>query len=203
MDYNQADSIEVIKHQIKSEILPEIKDHTFNREAMISTIREKVEEEISDTSSVADQLIEELTDELLSTVPDSGSYEIVEETIEMIPIRAGTVIRLNNIFFEANKADLKPESTASLDELATFLLENKNIYVEIGGHTNGLPGDEFCQKLSDNRAKAVTDYLIAKGIRSDHVSWKGYGKTQPVASNDTVEGRRKNQRVELKIIKVE
>ena len=120
----------------------------------------------------------------------------------MIPIREGTVIRLNNIYFEANKSDLRAESSAALDELVAFLQENPNIWVEIGGHTNGLPNDAFCAKLSNDRAKAVVDYLITKGIPADRLTWKGYGKTMPVADNATLEGRRKNQRVELKVIKV-
>ncbi len=202
-DFDEADKISVIRHQIKTELKAEIKNNSFNREELIQIVRDKVELELSDTGIIKDSLVNELTDELITGNQHDSVYTVVEETIEMIPIKAGTVIRLNNIFFEANKSDLMPESTAALDELAEFLLQNKNIYVEIGGHTNGLPGDDFCQKLSDNRAKAVTEYLIAKGIRADHVTWKGYGKTQPVATNETTAGRKKNQRVELKIIKVE
>ena len=202
-DFNSADSISVIKHQIKNDLKPELKNTSVNRDELMKTIREKVDEEFGDTSAMKEQIVEDLTKELTGNLHNDSTYEVVQENIEMSPIREGTVIRLNNIFFEANKADLKPESMSSLDELASFLMENKNIYAEIGGHTNGLPGDDFCQKLSNDRAKAVTDYLILKGVRSDHLTWKGYGKTIPLATNATVEGRKKNQRVELKIIKVD
>lgn len=202
-DYNSADSISVIKHQIKTDLKPDLKNSSVDRDALLKTIREKVDEEFGDTSSMKEQIIDDLTKELTGDLPNDSAYEVVQENIELIPIREGTVIRLNNIFFEANKADLKSESMSSLDELAAFLLDNKNIYAEIGGHTNGLPGDDFCQKLSNDRAKAVTEYLISKGVRADHITWKGYGKTMPVATNATLEGRKKNQRVELKIIKVD
>lgn len=89
-----------------------------------------------------------------------------------------------------------------MDELAEFLLSNPNIYVEIGGHTNGLPNDAFCQKLSDERAKNVVAYLMTKGVPATHLTSRGYGKTQPIADNATAAAG-KNQRVELKIIKVE
>ena len=95
------------------------------------------------------------------------------------------------------------ESFVALEEVVEFLKSNPNIYVEIGGHTNGLPNDDFCFKLSNTRAKSVTEYLISKGLKPDHITWKGYGKTEPIADNATVAGRKKNQRVELKIISVE
>lgn len=202
-DFNAADSISVIKHNIKSDLKPELKNTSVDRNELMKTIREKVEEEMGDSSKVNEEIVQELTKELTDNMEKDSAYAVVQENIEMIPIKEGTVIRLNNIFFEANKAELKEESMASLDELASFLLDNKNIYAEIGGHTNGLPGDDFCQKLSNDRAKAVTEYLISKGVRPDHITWKGYGKTMPVATNATVEGRKKNQRVELKIIKVD
>jgi outer membrane protein OmpA-like peptidoglycan-associated protein len=75
--------------------------------------------------------------------------------------------------------------------------------VEIGGHTNGLCQTEFCNSLSEKRAKAVSEYLTSKGIPSGRLQYKGYGKTQPLADNSTQEGRKQNQRVELKIIKVD
>lgn len=136
------------------------------------------------------------------TIIPEEKYTEKESDIEIVPLKEGQILSLDNVFFDANRATLKTISKVQLDQMAVFLLENKNIYVEIGGHTNGLPEDAFCQKLSDERAKAVSDYFIDKGVPADRVTWKGYGKTQPVADNATVEGRRKNQRVELKIIKV-
>lgn len=121
----------------------------------------------------------------------------------MVPIREGQVLTLNNVFFDANKSKIKEESFSELNEIAVFLKENPNIWVEIGGHTNGLPEDDFCNKLSNDRAESVRQYLIGQGADADRITWKGYGKTQPIADNSTLAGRTKNQRVELKIIKVE
>jgi outer membrane protein OmpA-like peptidoglycan-associated protein len=130
-------------------------------------------------------------------------YTEITDDIAMTPLREGQVVRLDNIWFDANKWTLRPESTAELERLAQFLKDNPNIYAEIGGHTNGLPSDAFCDTLSDNRAKAVVEYLIASGVPASRLSWKGYGKRKPVATNATLAGRKQNQRVELKIVRVE
>ena len=115
----------------------------------------------------------------------------------------GQIIRINNIYFRANQSILLPESFSELDRVVDFLKDNPNIYVEIGGHTNGLPSHEFCDQLSEARAKRVYQYFIDKGIPAGHLSYKGYGKRQPIADNNTLSGRKKNQRVELKIIRVD
>lgn len=133
----------------------------------------------------------------------STRYREFNDSIRMVPLREGQVVRLDNIWFDANQWTLRPESTTELDRLVEFLNENPNIYVEIGGHTNGLPTHEFCDTLSNNRAKAVVDYLVDHGVPHERLTWKGYGKRQPVAGNDTLAGRKRNQRVELKIVRVD
>ena len=201
IDYNPEDSIATIKHEITTTLKAEIKTNPITPEALEEEVIKLLPDEIADTSStVRDSIIRDITDAFETK---DSTYKEVTADIEMIPIREGTVIRLNNIYFEANKSDLRPESSSALDELVTFLKTNPNIYVEIGGHTNGLPSDGFCQKLSNDRANKVVEYLIANGIPADHLTWKGYGKTQPIADNATVTGRRQNQRVELKVMKVE
>ena len=201
IDYNPEDSIATIKHEITTTLKAEIKTNPITPEALEEEVIKLLPDEIADTSStVRDSIIRDITDAFETK---DSTYKEVTADIEMIPIREGTVIRLNNIYFEANKSDLRPESSSALDELVTFLKTNPNIYVEIGGHTNGLPSDGFCQKLSNDRANKVVEYLIANGIPADHLTWKGYGKTQPIADNATVAGRRQNQRVELKVMKVE
>ncbi|MFI5172355.1 MAG: OmpA family protein [Chitinophagales bacterium] len=202
MDYDEMDPVETIKHTIKTELRETIKTNPKTNEELLTEINERIAKELKDSTSLEkDKIVEEISDELMTT--GDTLYSEVTENIEMIPIREGNIIRLNNIFFEANKADIKDESSTSLDEIVEFLKSNPNIYVEIGGHTNGLPPDDFCQRLSNNRAKNVVEYLISKGIKPDHITWKGYGKTQPIADNSSVAGRKQNQRVELKIIKVE
>ena len=120
----------------------------------------------------------------------------------MVPLKEGQVIRINNLYFRANKSFLLRESYEELDKVAAFLEDNPGIAVEIGGHTNGLPSHEFCNELSDARAKRVYDYFVEQGIPANRLSWKGYGKTEPIADNSTLQGRKKNQRVELKIISI-
>lgn len=74
--------------------------------------------------------------------------------------------------------------------------------MEIGGHTNGNCDHPYCDRLSQDRAKTVANYLIQKGISIDRVRFKGYGKRKPVASNATLQGRKKNQRVEITILEM-
>ena len=78
--------------------------------------------------------------------------------------------------------------------------QNKNLKIELGGHTDNQGSEEYNQKLSLDRAKTVYEYLITKGISSNRLTYKGYGKTKPIATNDTEEGRAENRRTEFKII---
>ncbi len=87
-----------------------------------------------------------------------------------------------------------------MDEVYGFLKAHNKVKIEIGGHTNGLPSHEYCDKLSAARAKAVYDYLLAKGITPDRLTYKGYGKRRKIATDATAEGRNKNQRVEVKVL---
>lgn len=116
------------------------------------------------------------------------------------PTDVGTVVTLKNVFFDFDKTELKPESFVELDKLAAYLQRNA-IRIEIGGHTDDQGSDEYNDRLSENRAKSVYDYLVRKGIPADRLQYKGYGKRVPVASNDTEEGRAANRRTEFKIIR--
>jgi outer membrane protein OmpA-like peptidoglycan-associated protein len=117
-------------------------------------------------------------------------------------MNAGDKIVLNNLYFEADSSRIRSESTTALDELYEFLQTYKDVSIEIGGHTNSYPPDDYCFRLSTARAKAVADYLSAKGVKRDRLKYKGYGKREPIASNDTKAGRNKNQRVEIKILEM-
>ena len=116
------------------------------------------------------------------------------------PIEIGNKVILNNIFFDTNKFDLKPESLTELQQLVDFLTLNPTLHIEISGHTDDVGSDVSNQALSENRAKAVYQYLIGNKIPADRLVYKGYGKTQPIAPNTTDEGRQKNRRTEFKII---
>lgn len=120
--------------------------------------------------------------------------------VPLQPVKAGEKVVLRNVFFETAKYNLKPKSKTELNKLISFLENNPGIKVEIGGHTDNVGSDENNQKLSENRAKAVYTFLIENGIEKDRLSYKGYGETDPIESNETKEGRAKNRRTEFKII---
>jgi outer membrane protein OmpA-like peptidoglycan-associated protein len=124
----------------------------------------------------------------------------MERNIRMKPIEAGENIVLNNIFFETNESSLKPESMVELNKVFSFLTENKTVKLEISGHTDNSGDKSFNQKLSENRAKAVVNYLIAKGIDASRLSSKGYGDTKPVAPNTNPENKAKNRRTEMAVL---
>jgi len=113
------------------------------------------------------------------------------------------LISSTDIMFDFNKATLKPESKAALDKIGNVLIQAPDLKIEIGGHTDAKGSDKYNLKLSDERAKAVHDYLEKNfsQINPDNLVSKGYGESKPVTSNDSDEGRTKNRRVEFKILK--
>ncbi len=115
-------------------------------------------------------------------------------------LKKGQVIQLDKLYFEADSTQITDRSIPTLDEVYDMLLRKPKTKIEVGGHTNNVPSDAYCDELSTARAKSVADYLIAKGISSTQVSYKGYGKREPLVSNDTARGRKRNQRVEIKIL---
>lgn len=122
--------------------------------------------------------------------------------LELSKITVGQTVQINNLFFQADSTEVLQESYYVLDEIYNFLHTNPGVIIEIGGHTNNIPSHEYCDKLSTERAKNVAYYLYNKGISEDRISYKGYGKRNPIASNQSLAGRKKNQRVEIKIIQV-
>ena len=117
-------------------------------------------------------------------------------------LKKGQNIRIDKLYFDADTSAINVESYEVLNEVYHFLDENEDIIVEIQGHTNNIPSHDYCNTLSTNRAKAVAKYLVAKGIPGERIKYKGWGKRKPIASNGTPEGRKKNQRVEIKIISI-
>ena len=132
---------------------------------------------------------------LIRNAPDS----IYEKNIPLQPIEANAAIVLNNIFFDVNKYELKPESQVELEKVIQLLQDNPTIKIQISGHTDNVGKPATNLTLSNNRARAVVNYLISKGITSQRLSYKGYGETQPVADNKTEDGKAKNRRTELKV----
>ena len=138
----------------------------------------------------------------LSETMDARELDEYTETVKdllLTPIRTNVAIRLNNVFFDTGKYDLRPESYPELDRLVAFLTKNAKVSIEIAGHTDNVGSDGANRTLSSNRADAVMSYVIAKGIDQSRVSAKGYGESKPLATNDTEEGRQMNRRVEFTI----
>jgi len=130
----------------------------------------------------------------------AGTYKEIRKDLYLVPMEKGQVIRLNSIFFDFGKATLRTESFPELDRLLTILQENPKLEIELGGHTDNVGNDANNLKLSGERANAVLTYLNYRGIPVNRISAKGYGKTKPVAANDTEEGRQLNRRVEYTIL---
>lgn len=115
------------------------------------------------------------------------------------PLTKGGTFILKNIFFETAKFDLKKESNLELEKLVDLMLKNPKLTIEIGGHTDNVGGKQENIILSENRAKAVFDYLVNRGIASARLTSKGYGDGKPVADNKTEKGRAENRRTEFTI----
>lgn len=128
-----------------------------------------------------------------------NEYKEIEVDLYLNPIEKGQTIRLNNIFFESGKYELLAESNAELEKLYTILNNNKNLVIEIAGHTDAVGSDASNLLLSKNRANAVMTYLLEKGIPANQLTAKGYGETKFIATNDTEEGKQLNRRVEFEI----
>lgn len=134
-------------------------------------------------------------------------YREIHKDLYLAPIEIGQVFRLNNVFFDFDKYDLRPESFTELNRVVMFLNEYPKIEIEMSAHTDSRGSDEYNVTLSHNRARAVMEYIVEKGIAASRITFKGYGETKPVASNtnadgsDNVEGRQLNRRVEFMILK--
>lgn len=122
--------------------------------------------------------------------------------ISLQPIQLDATVSLNNILFDIDKFDLLPESETELKILISFLENNANISIEIGGHTDNVGRTEYNQILSENRAKAVYDYLLKNGITPERLSFKGYGESVAISTNNEEEGRALNRRTEIKITEI-
>lgn len=136
-------------------------------------------------------------------IPDSVGYEKDLGNIMLQKVDVGKKIVLNNIFFDFNKATLRQESLSELDRAVTLMNNMTSLQIEISGHTDNVGSKSYNQKLSEARAKAVVDYLISKGIDKKRLAYKGYAFSQPIATNDTEEGRQMNRRTEFKVLKVD
>jgi OmpA-OmpF porin, OOP family len=131
--------------------------------------------------------------------PVTGSFDRKQLDLELMPIEVGSITEFKNVYFDFNKSELLPESKLELDRVYEFLKKNKNATVEIGGHTDDVGTNEYNEKLSEERAKSVMQYVTGKGIAARRMTAKGYGKSKPIAKGSDDTSRAKNRRVEMMI----
>jgi len=125
------------------------------------------------------------------TVADVGATDL------SAGLKKSCHVALTGVLFDFNKATLQPASDPVLQKVADLLAKDPALKVEVQGHTDNVGGDAYNQSLSEARARTVMDWLIKHGVASGRLTAKGYGKTRPVADNDSDEGRSKNRRVEI------
>jgi outer membrane protein OmpA-like peptidoglycan-associated protein/tetratricopeptide (TPR) repeat protein len=133
-------------------------------------------------------------------IPPTANYQEISKNIQLLNVSVGSKVILKNIFFDINKSVLRSESFPELTRVVELMKQYPKIKIEISGHTDNTGNDADNQKLSENRAKSVVEYLIQNGIPTDRLEFKGYGEVQPIADNKTEEGRQENRRVEFKVI---
>ena len=132
---------------------------------------------------------------------DLTEYDELRKDLLLVPIEIGESIQLRNVFFVQSRAELLPESYPELDRLVRIMKDNKTIEIQLEGHTDGRGDPKANLDLSEERVKAVRQYLISKGIPEKRIVGKGFGGARPMFANDTEENRQLNRRVEFKITK--
>ncbi len=133
-------------------------------------------------------------------IPEAADYQEYNKDVALKKIEIGNTIVLRNIFFDFDKATIRPESANELDRLIKLLTDNPTLKIELGSHTDSKGSDDYNLKLSDSRSKSVVEYLIGKGISAGRLVAKGYGETKPIDTNDTDAGRQNNRRTDFKIL---
>jgi outer membrane protein OmpA-like peptidoglycan-associated protein len=133
-------------------------------------------------------------------IPENWPNDLYNLNIDLIKVKVGKKVVLNNILFETGKAILTPGSFTELNRLLNIMKENENMKIEISGHTDKTGSEPLNFKLSENRAKAVLDFLVQNGINQARIESRGFGSLQPITENATPQGRSKNRRVEFKIL---
>ena len=131
---------------------------------------------------------------------DLKSFDPLILDIYLEPIKKGSTIILHNVFFDTGKHDLREKSKTELEKMIRFMNANKNITVEIAGHTDNVGSYQDNIDLSLKRAQSVHDYLLKGGIDSSRLKYKGYGETKPIAPNDSDLNRQINRRIEFRVL---
>lgn len=183
------------------------------RDAESNIIAETIVNEASGRYAIATTINKEEPQELIVNVKKDGyaydtrlitieqqTEQVVTDNVDIKKIEVGKTYDLHDIYFETNSYSLSDQSKMMIDIFIEFLIENPTLHVEIQGHTDDIGSDEDNQILSEKRAHAVYLYIINKNISSHRLKYKGYGESQPIASNVTEKGRAKNRRTVFLIL---
>lgn len=133
-------------------------------------------------------------------VPANSAYNVINKAIDMAPLKVGEKIVLRNIFFDVDKAELRPQSQTELDRVYRTMEQNPTLEIQLSAHTDSDASPLYNQKLSEKRAQAVVDYLTERGVDKSKLVSKGFGETKPIAPNNTPENKQLNRRIEFEIL---
>ena len=138
---------------------------------------------------------------------DNQIKELKEQTagsgVDVTEVDGGSAILVNlpdGVTFDVGSAVINSNFRGTLDSVSANLVQYPNSIIDVYGHTDSTGSDAFNQRLSEQRAQSVTNYMVSRGVAGARVRWQGFGESQPVADNDTEFGRSRNRRVEIKII---
>lgn len=134
------------------------------------------------------------------TVPEGRSGMSMDLDVRLSELAVGSEVVMRNIFFDTNKATLKSGSTAELKQLLLLLSKEPGLRLEVSGHTDSDGSDAVNQRLSEQRAAAVKQYLVSNGVDAGRLEAKGYGSSKPIAPNDNAEGKARNRRTEIRVV---
>jgi outer membrane protein OmpA-like peptidoglycan-associated protein len=140
--------------------------------------------EANRSAESAEQIREKLREQLNSVLATSESAR-------------GLIVNMSDVLFDTGKYSLKPSTQVSLAKVSGILLAYPGLKVQVEGYTDSVGGDEYNQKLSENRAASVKDFLVSQGVSANNITSQGFGKSNPVADNATADGRAQNRRVNL------
>ena len=218
----KGELVEVVEEELRAALREEVKQEL--RLALRDEVREELRIELE--YQIKKEILGDLQKELKTQVRKSRRADRVPKTprfntdknvkekgkktykereelnIKLYKLSAGQIIPLKNVFFKANEANIREDLSTDLIRVLELLKANPNAVIEIGAHTNGWCSVEFAQKLSSNRAEAIANYLSENGVKSDRILYYGYGRSRPLVPNDSISNCKKNQRIELKIIKI-
>ena len=198
--------VEVLNRKDSSHINKSIYDVYLNGEKLDSKKYKKTEDGFELELKIGEKYFIMVKSHDFIEAHDSLDFSEIKERFHvkkefyLVPLEAGATVQVKNIYFDLGKSNLRPESYTELDLLYGIMIDHADLVIEISGHTDNRGNAYLNKKLSGERALAVRNYLISKGIKGERMTSKGYGFDKPIAANNTEENRARNRRVEFTIL---